>query len=85
MNIYTDGSVLTNEQAGAGFVIPQFKTENNFFLGKGRSIFTAEIIALVMALLYRDNLPMALFNILFCVDSLNSTDSKIRSDNCYSK
>ena len=27
LKIYTDGSVVENEQAGAGFVIPEFKTE----------------------------------------------------------
>ena len=56
----------------------QFKTEKHFFLGKGRSICTAELVALLMALSYVVNLPVALFNILFCVDSLNSTDSKVR-------
>ena len=89
MKIYTDGSVLENEQAGAGFVIPEFKTEKGFYLGKGRSLFTAELVALLVAASYIFNLLMALFNILFCVDSkavlysLNSTDSKERSDIIY--
>ena len=29
-----DGSVIENEQAGPGFVIPEFKTEKSFCLGK---------------------------------------------------
>ena len=30
LKIYTDGSVVENEQAGAGFVISEFKTEEGF-------------------------------------------------------
>ena len=29
LKIYTDGSALENEQAGAEFVIPEFKTKKN--------------------------------------------------------
>ena len=89
MKIYTDGSVLENKQASSRFVIPEFKTEKGFYLGKGRSIFTAELVALLMVLSSIVHLPMVLFNILFCVDSnavlysLNSTDSKMRSDIVY--
>ena len=83
--MYTDGSVLENEQAGAGFVIPEFKTEKGFYLGKGMSLFTAELVALLVTVSYIFNLLVALFNILFSVDSkaLNITDSKVRSDIIY--
>ena len=80
--MYTDGSVIENEQASCRFVIREFKSEKGFYLGKGRSIFTAELVALLMALSSIVHLPMALFNILFCADSnavlysINSTDNK---------
>ena len=54
-----NGSVLENEQAGAGFVIPEFKTVKPFYLGNGRSIFISYNYIVV--------LPMALFNILIFV------------------
>ena len=55
LKIYTDGSVLENEQSGAEFVIPEFKTKTNkklkksFYFGKGGYIFTAELLELLMA------------------------------------
>ena len=56
LKMFTDGSVLENEQGGAGFLIPEFKTggkkRRSFYLGKGMSIFTAELFALLMALSY---------------------------------
>ena len=48
LKIYAYGSVLENEQADAGFVIPETKTEKSFYLGNGRSIFTAQLVALFM-------------------------------------
>ena len=30
LKLYKDGSVLENDQAGAGFIIPDFKTEKSF-------------------------------------------------------
>ena len=50
MKIYTDGSVLENGDVGAGFVIPYLNIKESFFLGKGYSIFTAELTAILMAL-----------------------------------
>ena len=85
LKIYTDGSVLENKQASSRFVIPEFKTEKGFYLGKGMSLFTAELVALLVTVSYIFNLLVALFNILFSVDSkaLNITDSKVRSDIIY--
>ena len=68
-HIFTHGSVLENEQAGAGFLIPEFKTEKGVYLGKGLSVLTAEFVAILMALEYIVNLPVVLFNIMFCIDS----------------
>ena len=41
--VFTDGSVLDNGQAGAGFVIPYLKKEHAYFLGRGYSVFTVEL------------------------------------------
>ena len=41
-----------NEQACAGSVIPEFKTEKSFCLGK-EDIFAVELVALLMALSYK--------------------------------
>ena len=71
---------------GAEFVIPHFKTENAFHIGKGYSIFTAELCAILMVLSYFVDLPCMFLSILFCVDSkatllaLNDDDNKFRSD-----
>ena len=86
LKVYTDGSLTDNNMAGAGFVIPGLKKERSFHIGKDHSIFTAELVAILMALRYIVNLPMAIFQILFCVDSksvlftLKSMKSRDRCD-----
>ena len=45
----TYGSIPTNNLAGRGFVIPDLKMQNSYHLGLGYSIFSAELIALLMA------------------------------------
>ena len=95
MKIFTDGSVSENEQAGAGFVIPELKKKKKkrkkkkkkkkqLLLRKAKiSVYCRTTCTIIS---YIVNLSMVLFNILFCVDSkavlysLNSTDSKVRSD-----
>ena len=84
--MYTDGSLLDNGKAGAGFVIPALKKERSFYIGEGHSVFTAELVAILMALRYIAGLPMTLFCILFCIDSrsvlsaLQSSKSTTRCD-----
>ena len=51
IKIFTDGSVLDSD-SGAGFVIPELKVQNFFYLGKGFSTFTSELYAILMALNY---------------------------------
>ena len=86
LKIFTDGSVLENKQTGAAFVIPAFRIEKSYYLGKNYSIFTAELYAILMALRYLVDFPRSLFQIVFCVDSksvlysLRSTDPKIRAE-----
>ena len=49
--MFTDGSVSEDECAGDWLVIPDFNTEKkSFYMGKGISIFTAELAAFVMTL-----------------------------------
>ena len=84
--VFTDGSVLENDNAGSGFVIPAFNMEKSFFLGKGISIFSAELVALVMALHFIVSLSMNIFQTVICVDSksviqaLMSVSNKVRPE-----
>ena len=50
LKVYTDGSILEDGSAGSAFVIPSLKTEKSYHLGKGHSIFAAELVAILMAL-----------------------------------
>ena len=52
IKICTDGSVLDSLDSGAGLVIPDLKVQKSFYLGKGFSIFTSELCAILMALNY---------------------------------
>ena len=49
IKIFTDASVLDSSDSGAGFVIPDLKVQKSFYLGKGFSIFTSELYAILMA------------------------------------
>jgi ribonuclease HI len=86
LKIYTDGSVLDNEQAGAAFVIPHFKIEKSYSIGKHISIFSAELVAILMALNYIISIPFNIFQFLFCVDSksvlyaIRSFNTKVRGE-----
>jgi ribonuclease HI/exonuclease III len=86
LKIYSDGSVLESADVGCGFVIPDFKIKRSYFLGKHFSIFTAELVGILMALLYIQESYLNISNILLCVDSksvllaLQNWDCKIRRD-----
>ena len=60
-----------------------------FYLGKGFSIFTSELYAILMASYYICNIQLAIFNSLMCVDSksvlyaLKNWDCKMRTDIFY--
>uniref|UniRef100_UPI0033936F46 ribonuclease H family protein n=1 Tax=Acinetobacter baumannii TaxID=470 RepID=UPI0033936F46 len=69
-----------------GYVIPALKVNEAYFLGKGHSIFTAELIAILMALNKIISLHTDFLNILFCVDSksvLQTLDSNSNKEGCY--
>ena len=86
LKIFTDGSVLENNNSGAAFLIPDLKVEKSFYLGKNKSIFTCELMAILMALNFVVLFPKTIFQILFCVDSkgvlyaMKSFSLKIRSE-----
>ena len=69
LKVYTDGFLLNNNQSGSAFVIPSLKINKSYSIGENRSIFSAELIAIVMALNYLIDLPFTVFRVVFCVDS----------------
>ena len=71
LKIYTDGSVLENGDCGSAFVIPLLKVEKSFYIGKGFSVFTAEICAILSALYFISNGYHSFYGILLCVDSIS--------------
>ena len=81
--------VLDSLDNGAGFVIPELKVQKYFYLGKGFSIFTSELYAILMALNYICNIQLAIYNFVICVDSksvlcaLKSWNCKMRGDIFY--
>ena len=86
LKVYTDGSVLDTKYTGAAFFIPSLNVEKSFHLGEHFSIFTAELVAILMALHYLQELKVTPYQILFCVDSksvlqsLLSLKLKVRSE-----
>ena len=86
---FTDGSVLDSLDSGARFVIPELKAKKSFYLGKGFSIFTSELYAVLMALNYTCNIQLAIYNFVVCVDSksvlcaLKNWNCKMRGDIFY--
>ena len=68
LKVFTDGSVI-ERQAGSAFLIPALKIEKSFNIGLNKSVFTAELFAILMALNHIINSPRTLPKILFCVDS----------------
>ena len=61
--MFTDGSVLGSLDSRAGFVIPELKVQKSFYLGKGISIFTSELYAIliIMVLNYICNIQLAIY------------------------
>ena len=50
LQVYTDGSVSDKKEAGAGFTIPYLGINKSIYLGKDYSVFSAELVAIQMAL-----------------------------------
>ena len=66
IKIFTDGSILDSSDSETGFVIPDLKVQKSFYLGKGFSIFTSELCAILMALNYICNIQLAIYNFVMC-------------------
>jgi ribonuclease HI len=66
---YTDGSVLDTKDSGCAFVTPELKTQQNFRLNKGVSVFSAELYAIHMACLHINSLKSPPKEILILSDS----------------
>ena len=81
LKIFTDGSVTESQQCGSGFVIPDLGIKRSYYLGKGFSIFTSELYAILMAINHILWTPLSIFNVLFCVDS-KSVLYALKSNNC---
>ena len=65
--MYTDGS-MTTEGVGAAFVVPQLSNLTRKYQLPHVSIFTAELVAILMALNFFNDLcqpPMAVFFFFF--------------------
>jgi ribonuclease HI len=69
LKVYTDGSLIEEKKAGSGFVIPALNISKSYFLGIDKSIFTAEMMAILMALRFLNDFSRNLFYVLVCVDS----------------
>ena len=78
--------MLDSSDCGAGFVIPDLKIHRSYYLGKGLSIFTAELYAILMALHFINDTPLTFNGVVFCVDSKSvlqsilNWDCKLRCD-----
>ena len=66
IKIFTGGSVLDSLDSVSGFIIPELKVQKSFYLGKGFSIFTSELYAILLALHYMCNIKLAIFTFLMC-------------------
>lgn len=69
LQVFTDGSVLQNGDAGSGFAIPSLGISKSFHLGRKVNIYTAELHAITMALEYVKSLPSSLRRVMIGVDS----------------
>lgn len=86
LHIYTDGSVQDDGGVGAAFVIPEFSVGRKYKLTKGVSIFTAELVGILMALTHVGEMPSPPLRIAILSDSksalmaLESSRSKERAE-----
>ena len=68
LEIYTDGSVLDDGAAGAAFVVPEFNMTHSFSL-PAVSVYTAELVAILMALQHISDIHTPPSAIVICSDS----------------
>ena len=58
LKIFTDGSVMEDGAAGAAFVIPEFNNLTHTYSLPAVSVFTAELLAISMALQHISAIPV---------------------------
>jgi ribonuclease HI len=78
LQIFTDGSVMEDGAAGAAFVIPTFNLVRSYQLPQV-SVYTAELLAISMALQFISGFPTPPISIVICSDS-RAALSSIHSD-----
>ena len=79
LKIYTDGYVMEDGAAGAAFVIPDFNNLSYSYKLSKVSVFTAELLAIYMALQHISGLYTPPLSIVICCDS-RAALSAIQSD-----
>ena len=79
LKIFTDGSVMEDGAAGAAFVIPEFNNLTHSYSLPAVSVFTAELLAISMALQHISAIPVTPFAIVNCSDS-KAALTAIKSD-----
>ena len=81
LKVYTDGSVLENQDCGSAFIIPELNIKRSYNLGKGSSIFTCELYAILFAITQLIELNLPLFHVVINVDSKSVLQS-LKSWDC---
>ena len=66
LKIFTDGSVMEDGAAGAAFVMPEFNNLTHSYSLPSVSVFTAELLAISMALQHISAIPVTPFAIVIC-------------------
>ena len=79
LKIFTDGSVMEDGAAGAAFVIPEFNNLTHSYSLPAVSVFTAELLAISMALQHISAIPVTPIAIVICSDS-KAALTAIKSD-----
>ena len=79
LEIYTDGSVLDDGAAGAAFVVPEFNNTTHSFSLPAVTVYTAELVAILMALQHMSAIHTPPSAIVICSDS-KAALSSIGSD-----
>jgi len=72
LEINTDGSVLDDGAAGAAFVVPEFNNMTHLFFLPAVSVYTAELVAILMALQHMSAIHTLPSAIVVCSDSVAS-------------
>ena len=79
LKIFTDGFVMEDGAAGAAFVIPEFNNLAHSYSLPAVSVFTAELLAISMALQHISAIPVTPFAIVIYSDS-KAALAAIKSD-----